>query len=57
MFLLILTISISIVIQTYYHWDLQLPMQSVPIITTNCEFVSRSWRGVLDTILCDKICQ
>jgi len=23
----------------------------------NCEFESRSWRGVLDTILCDKICQ
>ena len=23
----------------------------------SCEFESRSWRGVLDTILCDKICQ
>jgi hypothetical protein len=22
-----------------------------------CEFEPRSWRGVLDTILCDKICQ
>ena len=23
----------------------------------SCEFESRSWRGVLDTTLCDKICQ
>ena len=23
----------------------------------NCEFEFRSWRGVLDTILCDKVCQ
>jgi uncharacterized membrane protein len=23
----------------------------------NCEFESRSWRGVLDTTLCDKVCQ
>jgi len=22
-----------------------------------CEFESRSWRGVLDTSLCDKVCQ
>jgi hypothetical protein len=22
-----------------------------------CEFESRSWRGVLDTTLCDKVCQ
>ena len=35
--------------------DLQLPVQSVPIIT--CEFERRSWRGVLDTTLCDKVCQ
>jgi len=26
-------------------------------ITTNVEFESRSCRGVLDTTLCDKICQ
>jgi hypothetical protein len=25
--------------------------------TKNCEFQSRSWRGVLDTTLCDKVCQ
>ena len=35
--------------------DLQLPVQSVPIITR--EFERRSWRGVLDTTLCDKVCQ
>ena len=23
----------------------------------SCEFESRSWRGVLDTALCDKVCQ
>ena len=23
----------------------------------SCEFEPRSWRGVLDTALCDKICQ
>jgi hypothetical protein len=30
------------------------PVQSAPI-TTKVE--SRSWRGVLDTTLCDKVCQ
>ena len=24
---------------------------------TSCEFESRSWGGVLDTTLCDKVCQ
>ena len=35
---------------------MQLPMQSVPI-ATNVEFVSRTWRGVPDITLCDKVCQ
>jgi len=30
-------------ISTYYHWG--------------CEFESRSWQCVLDTILCYKVCQ
>jgi len=30
-------------INTYHHW--------------NCEFESRSCRGVLDTTLCDQVCQ
>ena len=30
-------------ISAYRHWS--------------CEFESRSWRGVLDTTLCDKVCQ
>jgi hypothetical protein len=37
--------------------DLQLPVQSVPITTTVCEYESRSWRGLLDTTLCNKVCQ
>jgi len=36
--------------------DKQLPVQSVPIITKSCEFKTRSWQGVLDTTLCDKVC-
>ena len=36
------------------HMDLQLPIQSVPI-TTN--FKPCSWRGVLNTTLCYKVCQ
>jgi hypothetical protein len=34
---------ITDVISAYYHYS--------------CEFESRSWRGVLDTTLCDKVCQ
>ena len=30
-------------ISVYHHW--------------RCEFESRSWRGVIDTTLCDNICQ
>ena len=36
--------------------DLQLSVQSVPI-ATKIEFEPRSCRGVLDTTLCDKVCQ
>jgi hypothetical protein len=36
--------------------DLQLPVQSVPIITKVVSSNPRSWRGVLDTTLCDKVC-
>ena len=25
--------------------------------TTTCEFESCSWQGVLDTTLCDRVCQ
>jgi len=38
--------------------DLQLPVQSVPNLSPlSCEFESRSWRGVLNTTLCDIVCQ
>ena len=33
--------------------DLQLPVQSVPMTTK----VVSSWQSVLDTTLCDKVCQ
>jgi hypothetical protein len=32
-------------------------MWSVPITTKCCEFESHSWWGVLNTTLCDKVCQ
>ena len=39
-----------------YH---QLSNRKEFYITTNviCEFESRSWQHVLDTTLCDKVCQ
>jgi hypothetical protein len=35
--------------------DLQRPVQSAPI--TTLVHIYCSWRGVLDTTLCDKVCQ
>jgi hypothetical protein len=32
-----------------WYLDLQLSMQSAHITTKRCEFVSRSWRGILYT--------
>ena len=37
--------------------DLELPVQSVPITTKVVSFEYGSWQGVLDTILCEKVCQ
>jgi hypothetical protein len=37
------------------YFDLQLPVQSVPF--TSSEFEFRSWRGVHDTTLYNKVCQ
>jgi hypothetical protein len=34
-----------------------LDVQSVPITTNVVTFEPHSWRGVLDTTLCDKVCQ
>jgi hypothetical protein len=36
--------TISCAISAYHHWCC-------------CEFEPRSWRDVLDTTLCDKVCQ
>jgi hypothetical protein len=35
--------------------EFMIPIQSVPI--TSYEFESRSWLSVLNTTLCDKVCQ
>jgi len=32
-------------------------VQSLPITTKSWEFEPRSWQGLLDTTLCDKVCQ
>ena len=48
---------VGAVVNVIVWWlDLQLPVQSVPI-ATKIEFEPRSCRGVLDTTLCDKVCQ
>jgi hypothetical protein len=47
----------TVVVVILWQLDLQLPVQSVHITT---KFVSSnpvSWRDVLDTTLCDKVCQ
>ena len=54
----------------YNDMDLQLPMPNPnPVVAMfkraaisayhheRCVFESRSWQGVLNTILCDKVCQ
>ena len=37
--------------------DNHTTMQSVPITTNGCKFEFCSWRCLLDTTLCDKVCQ
>jgi hypothetical protein len=39
----VLGVSTTCAISVYHHWS--------------CEFEFCSWRGVLDTTLCDKVCQ
>ena len=43
----------EVVVVIVWKFDLELHEQSVPIT----EFESRSWLGVRDTTLCDKVCQ
>jgi len=47
-------LTVGVVVNVWVN--LQLTMQLVPF-TTSCEVESCSWRGVLDTTLCDKVCQ
>ena len=42
-----------VVVVIVWSLDLQPLVQSVPINTN----IGSSWRGVLDTTLCDKVCQ
>jgi hypothetical protein len=47
-----------VVVVIVWYMDLQLPVQSVPITAKDVSsFEPRSWGGVLDTTLCDKLCQ
>ena len=39
-----------------WQLDLQLHIKISAHHHYSCEFESRSWRGVLDTTLCDKVC-
>ena len=49
----------AVVAVIVWQLNLQLPVQSVPITTkvVSSNPGHASWRGVLDTKLCDKICQ
>jgi hypothetical protein len=40
---MVVGVSTTCAISPYHHYS--------------CEFEPRSWRGVLDTTLCDKVCQ
>ena len=40
---MVVAFTTTCAISAYQHWS--------------CEFESHSWRGVLDTTLCDKVCQ
>jgi hypothetical protein len=51
----ILCMHIGVVVVVWYL-DSQLPVQSMPIIT-KIVFELCSRRGLLDTTLCDKVCQ
>jgi hypothetical protein len=49
---------IVVVVVIVWLLDLQLPVQSVHITTKVVSSIEpRSWWGVIDTTLCDKVCQ
>ena len=50
-----LTCVIIVMIIWWFDIQLHVPLQSVPI-TAKVVFESRSWRCVLETTLCDKVC-
>jgi hypothetical protein len=45
------------VVVILWQLDLQLPVQPVPITPYVVSSNPRSWRGVLDTSLCNQTCQ
>jgi len=55
MYLKLLLSTIAVVI--IWLLDLQIHVQSVHIATNVVSSNFRSWGGVLDTTLCDKVCQ
>ena len=40
-----------------YHRGRRSRGHMVAGFTSTCEFEPRSWQGVLDTTLCDKVCK
>ena len=47
----------SFYIQDMCFFQFKMIVSNVVSITITVEFESRKWRGVLDTKLCDKVCQ
>ena len=41
----------------YMYYDMYILYEHMFVQPYICEFEFRSWRGVLDTTLCDKVCQ
>ena len=47
----------AVVVVIVWCSDLQLPVQAVPITTKVVSSNPLSWRGILDTTLCDQVCR
>jgi len=50
-------IIVSLRFKLYINNELYFNYSCIYQSTESCEFEPRSWRGVLDTTLCDKVCQ
>jgi hypothetical protein len=56
-FVIISLIIVSLRFKLYINNELYFNYSCIYQSTESCEFEPRSWRGVLDTTLCDKVCQ